>query len=55
MSATEAALYEEPFRWIQERVYPMRQRNRIEAHRLEWWRHLRPRPELWAALNGLPR
>ena len=25
MSAGDAALYEEPFRWVKERVYPMRQ------------------------------
>ena len=55
MSVGDAALYEEPFRWVEERVYPMRQRNRIEAHRLEWWRHLRPRPEMWGALDGLSR
>ena len=48
----DAALYEEPFRWVKERVYPMRQRNRLEAHRLTWWRHLRPRPEMWTALDG---
>ena len=51
MSVGDAALYEEPFRCVKERVYPMRQRNRIEAHRLEWWRHLRPRPDM----SGEPR
>ena len=55
MSAGDAALYEEPFRWVREHVYPMRQKNRLEAHRLEWWRHLRPRPEMWRALDGLSR
>ena len=55
MSAGAAALYEGPFRWVQERVYPMRQQNRLEVHRLEWWRHLRPRPEMWGALDGLSR
>ena len=55
MSSGAAALYEGPFRWVQERVYPMRQQNRIEVHRLEWWRHLRPRPEMWGALDGLSR
>ena len=55
MSDGAAALYEEPFRWVKERVYPMRQKNRIEAHRLDWWRHLRPRPEMWRALDGLSR
>ena len=55
MSDGDAALYEEPFRWVKERVYPMRQKNRIEAHRLDWWRHLRPRPEMWRALDDLSR
>ena len=55
MSAEDAALYEEPFRWVKEHVYPMRQENRIEAHRLDWWRHLRPRPEMWRALDSLSR
>ena len=54
-SVGDAALYEEPFRWVKEHVHPMRQRNRLEAHRLEWWRHLRPRPEMWRALDGLSR
>ena len=55
MPEGDAALYEEPFRWVKERVYPMRQQNRLEAHRLKWWRHLRPRPEMWGALDGLSR
>ena len=55
MPESAAALYEEPFRWVKERVYPMRQQNRLEAPRLKWWRHLRPRPEMWGALDGLAR
>ena len=55
MPESEAALYEEPFGWLKERVYPMRQQNRLEAHRRTWWRHLRPRPEMWRALDGRSR
>ena len=55
MSETEVALYEAPFQWIKERVYPMRQRNRTEANRSHWWRHTRPRPGMWQALEGLSR
>lgn len=55
MSATDAALYEEPFRWVQERVYPMRQRNRREAYREHWWRHVEPRQGMWGVLTGRPR
>ena len=55
MSAGDAALYEEPFRWAKEHVHPMRQRNRREAYREYWWRHVEPRPGMWRALDGLPR
>ena len=55
MGEGDAALYESPFQHIREHVHPMRQRNRIEEHRLRWWRHLRPRQELREALGGLSR
>ncbi|MCY4600509.1 MAG: class I SAM-dependent DNA methyltransferase, partial [Acidobacteria bacterium] len=55
MSASDAALYEEPFRWAKERVYPMRQKNRREAYRDYWWRHVEPRPGMWRSLEGLSR
>ena len=55
MSAGDAALYEEPFRRVQEHVYPMRQKNRRKAYRKYWWRHVEPRPKMWAALDGLSR
>ena len=55
MSDTDAALYEEPFRWIKEHVYPMRSGVRRKAHRERWWRHADPRPGMWGALSGLSR
>ena len=55
MSAGDAALYEEPFRWVEERVYPMRQQNRREAYREYWWRHVEPRQGMWRALDVPPR
>ena len=55
MSVGDAALYEEPFRWVKERVYPMRQANRREAYREYWWRHVELRQGMWAALDGLSR
>jgi len=55
MPVDEAALYEEPFRWASERVYPMRQENRRETRRENWWRHAEPAPHMWAALDGLSR
>ena len=33
MSEADGALYEEPFRWAKEHVYPMRQGNRRDAYR----------------------
>ena len=52
MPAGDAALYEEPFRWVKEHVYPVRQGNRRGKY---WWRHVEPRPGMWRALEGLPR
>ena len=52
MSEAEAALYEAPFTHIQEHVYPARQKMGIQEF---WWRHWRPRPEMWKALDGLSR
>ena len=55
MSDADAALYEEPFRWVKEHVYPMRSTVRRKAHRERWWRHADPRPGMWGALTGLSR
>ena len=55
MSDREAALYEAPFRWVQEHVHPMRLVNRREAYREYWWRHVEPRRGMWRALDGLAR
>ena len=55
MVREEAALYEAPFQHAQEYVHPMRQRNRRESYRLNWWRHMEPRQGMWTALAGLSR
>ncbi len=55
MEEGEAALYESPFQYAQEHVHPMRQRNRRDAYRLNWWRHVEPRQGMWKALDGLAR
>ena len=55
MSEAEAALYEEPFRWVQERVYPMRRQNHRVAYRKNWWRHGEPRQGMWRALKDRRR
>ncbi|MDE0150378.1 MAG: class I SAM-dependent DNA methyltransferase [Rhodospirillaceae bacterium] len=55
MTEADAALYEAPFGHVKEQVWPMRQRNRREAYRLSWWRHVEPRQGMWRALDGLSR
>ena len=55
MGVGDAALYEAPFQHAQEHVHPMRQRNRRESYRRNWWRHMEPRPNMWDALSTLPR
>ena len=55
MSDTEAALYEEPFRWVQEHVYPLRRQNRREPRRKYWWRHYDPPQAMSRALDSLSR
>ena len=59
MSESAAALYEQPFRWVRERVYqvfmdtPRGQRSK--PRRKHWWRHARPYPEMRQALDTLSR
>ena len=55
MSETEAALYEAPFGYIEKYVKPKRQENEEKESREFWFRHWRPRPEMWEALDGLSR
>ena len=55
MPESEAALYEIPFQHVREHVWPKRQRNRSRAVKKFWWRHERPRPQMWSALEDLPR
>ena len=55
MVREEAALYEAPYAHIAENVQPARQKNRVAKLRDFWWRHERPRPEMWEALDGLQR
>ena len=55
MRESEAALYDEPFRYLEERVRPVREKNRRKSYREWWWRHVEPRPAMWEALEGLSR
>ena len=55
MSVSEAALYEEPFRWVKEHVLPKWDEQREAERRAQWWLHHRPRPNMRAALADLSR
>ena len=55
MTEEDAALYEAPFQHAKAHVHPMRQRNRREAYREYWWRHVESRQGMWRALDGLSR
>ena len=54
-SESEAALYAAPFAHIARYVRPQRQKNRERESREFWFRHWRPRPEMWTVLDGLSR
>ena len=55
MTEAEAALYEAPFLHVRENVWPKRQSNRADSVRRLWWRHERPRPNMWQAIDELSR
>jgi type II restriction/modification system DNA methylase subunit YeeA len=55
MPEAAAALYEGPFKHVQESVYPFRQTNKREAYKLRWWLHVEARPTMRAALEPLDR
>ena len=55
MTEADSALYEAPFAYIVEHVKPVRATNRVKPLRENWWRHMRPRPAMWQALEGMAR
>ncbi|HEV2303436.1 MAG TPA: DNA methyltransferase [Stellaceae bacterium] len=55
MGEREAALYEAPFAYCLATVKPEREKNRRQAYRRFWWRHVEPRPGMWRALEGQER
>jgi len=54
-SESEAAQYEAPFEYISEHVRPTRVGNKRKVYAERWWVHGEARPDMRAALNGLPR
>ena len=59
MSEGDAALYEEPFRWVRDHVrqiyMDMPRGQRSKPRRQHWWRHARPYPEMRQALDTVSR
>ena len=51
----DAALYQEPFRLMRERVRPKWEQQSASGRRDQWFLHHRPRPNMWRALDGLSR
>ncbi len=55
MALEEAALYEMPFEYVKEHVYPIRSNNRRAAYAQKWWQYAEARPGMRAALKGRSR
>jgi type II restriction/modification system DNA methylase subunit YeeA len=55
MSEQEAALYEAPFAHIAKVAKPFRVGIQKRGYAGAWWRHERPRPEMWKILNHTGR
>ncbi len=51
MSEKKAAFYEDPFTYILEKVKPERAKNRRDTYRINWWRHMEPRPAMWSTIR----
>jgi len=50
-----ASLYEEPIRFVEETVRPIRIKNNRKTYRDHWWIHGEARPAMLQALHSLPR
>ncbi|MGP8253053.1 MAG: class I SAM-dependent DNA methyltransferase [Terracidiphilus sp.] len=55
MAEEQAALYEMPFEYVREHVYPERKDDNRDLGNKPKWLHARPRPELRSALEKLKR
>jgi type II restriction/modification system DNA methylase subunit YeeA len=54
-SEDEAALYEKPYAYVQQKVKPVRDQVRNQLERARWWLLGRPAPDMRTALRGLGR
>jgi type II restriction/modification system DNA methylase subunit YeeA len=55
MDQAEASLYERPFEYVKEYVYPERQSNNEKRAREKWWQHRRPAIEMREVVTNLKR
>ncbi|OQY21221.1 MAG: SAM-dependent methyltransferase [Anaerolineaceae bacterium 4572_32.2] len=55
MSQEDASLYEGPFEYIKEHVYPVRSKNRMARRRKYWWLHSVTGPAMRKAVAGFSR
>ena len=55
MSEHEAALYELPFQFALKTICPDRVARQSRGYAKAWWRHERPRPEMWRAIGNSAR
>ena len=55
MSQSDASLYEIPFEYLKEHVYPVRSQNRRAAYAEKWWQYAEARPGMRVALKNKSR
>ena len=55
LSEEEASGYELPFKYVQENIYHVRQKNNEERARRLWWQHRRPAIEMWKKVSKLTK
>ena len=55
MGEREAALFQGPFAHVFANVKPTRITNRRASYARNWWRHVEPRPAMWAAIGKIER
>jgi type II restriction/modification system DNA methylase subunit YeeA len=54
-SERDASLYEGPFEYANATIKPARIKAQERGYATAWWRHERPRPEMWSAVRALKR
>jgi len=54
-SDTEAALFEEPYKYANSVIRPERMKSKTPKNRTVWWRYERARPEMFAAFGSQPK